>query len=88
MANWICILARDEDIVEVRKVSKSIFPNHKNMRIPLSVTGEYPVTHWFCTFKCSDEMRERIMSVVNLSEVYLGNPFKFLGIKNLKRIKK
>lgn len=84
----ICILAADENIKEVRESAKQIpqFAKHTALAIPVSPTGEMPVTHWFCTFKASEEVYQQIKDLQHFTEVVESAPRAFLEGRNLKII--
>jgi hypothetical protein len=56
----INILCPDKDIVEARQKAKEIpiFSTHHSLTIPVSETGDLPITHWFCTFNVAEEVCE------------------------------
>lgn len=88
---FICILATNENVEQVRERAKQIekFAERADiLKIPVSESGEAPATHWFCWFKPSEEVKEKIFELQDLSEVEISSPINFLEKKNLKRIDK
>lgn len=85
---YICILARDENVEEVREKAKNNVPEVSKhpqiLQIPLSRTGLKPITHWFCTFKISPGLYERLISIRDLTEMDIANPKTFLNDRGLK----
>lgn len=84
----ICILAPDEHVEAIRETARNNFPQFLGkslLHIPVSPTGELPITHWFCNFKISQEMYEKLINLRNLSEMEIYDfPHKFLDSKGLK----
>ena len=86
----ICILVTDENVATVREAAVENLPQlrgHTILNIPLSESGEAPITHWFCTFKVSEEMYDKLMALKNLSEMEVSTSKEFLKKKNLKLVK-
>lgn len=86
----ICILASDNIVDQVRKKAVEVTNLSENLilRIPVSSNGENPPTHWFCNFKVSQEMHDKLVEVKELSEMEVRNDWKkFLEEHDLKIIK-
>jgi len=83
---YICILATNENAEAAREKAKQIeiFQCHNALKIPVSETGELPATHWFCTFRPEEDLKEKIMELQELTEIEMGKPKKFLESRNLK----
>lgn len=86
---YICILATNENVEAAREKAKQIeiFQCHDALKIPVSETGEFPATHWFCTFRPEEDLKEKIMELQELTEIEMGKPKKFLESRNLKLVK-
>lgn len=57
-----------------------------HLRIPVSATGNLPVTHWFCFLNASEETYAKIMEIREYSTVEESGPKEFLEKWNLKII--
>jgi hypothetical protein len=85
----INILATNENVENVRNTAAAHFEHLARrgfLTVPVSATGEYPATHWFCNFLISEEMHNKLMSLQNLSEMELGSVKMFLKNRGLKII--
>ena len=84
----INILVSDVNVEAVRSKAKAegISFNNTLLTIPLSPTGIAPVTHWFCSFAATEEMKTKILDLQNLSEISFGSAREFLATKGLKYI--
>lgn len=87
----ICILAKNENIEEVREKARQEvkeFEKHQTLlSVGLSSNGEKPITHWFCTFDASQEMIDKLKSIQELTEIEISNPRSFLKKNKLSSIK-
>lgn len=80
----INILTEDLIVNQIRET----FDNQNILKIPVSPTGEYPATHWYCTMAGSEEKINHIYSKKNLSVMELDiSPKNFLNKWGLKIIK-
>ncbi len=88
----ISILVSDANVAAVRAAAISGLKNypkliHANLlSIPVSPTGDLPVTHWFCNFEGSDGLLEKLLALQNLSEIAVADATDFLTQKNLKYV--
>lgn len=81
------IVCPDEFIDEVREVSKSIISSHITLTTPLSSSGTYPQTHWFCTCYLTDEGIKKFHELKKHTSIYSGSPksvLKEIGLKIIK----
>lgn len=81
------IVCPDEHIEEVREVAKSFITSHITLTTPLSPSGSFPQTHWFCTCDLSDEGIKKLLSVKKHTSIYGGSPKSVLEEIGLKIIK-
>jgi hypothetical protein len=58
-----------------------------HLSIPVSKTGELPVTHWFCFLNVDQKGYEQLLSIQEHSVIEEGSPKEFLSKWNLKIIK-
>lgn len=81
----INILTEDSKVEQVREA----WVNKDVMKIPVSPTGQYPATHWFCSMAGEESKMNQILAKQNLSimEANIG-PKEFLDKWGLKLIKK
>jgi carboxypeptidase C (cathepsin A) len=86
----MCILASDEHVETIRQTAKNNgLVDMSLLTIPVSKTGELPATHWFCNFKVSETMRDKLLAMKNLSEMEeTDNWQEFLNSRELKTCKK
>jgi hypothetical protein len=87
----VCILATDENVETVRATAKNNVPQLADLpvlTIPVSATGEMPVTHWFCNFLVSEETYTKLQEIKVLSEMEVTSTNNFLKDRNLKIIKR
>ena len=85
----LCILVEDKHVEEVREIALEEFPamkKHKGvLQIPVSSSGELPVTHWACSMVGHRTRLENILAKANLSEMEEGVSLKkFLRNRELK----
>jgi len=57
------------------------------LSIPLSESGKFPATHWFCFMTATDEMFEKMKSIQEHSIIEDSGPKEFLEKWNLQIIK-
>lgn len=69
----------------IKKIKESITPDY--LSIPLSESGEKPITHWFCFMNVDDEGYQRILDNSKYSTIEESSPKEFLEKWNLKIIK-
>ncbi len=79
----ICTIAPDKDAASVREIAKPYFGDNV-LSIPLSETGELPVTHWFCAFQATQLVIDKMFAAQNLSEMEVCDAKEFLQKRNLK----
>lgn len=84
----ICVITTTENLEAARESAKQIeeFTGHTTLAIPLSANGEYPPTHWLCSFNASDEVKDKIQAILSVSEMEIAEPRAFLKARNLKLI--
>lgn len=86
----ICILAENAKVELVRDKAKTIWPNvaekHQFLQIPLSPTGELPVTHWLCTIAMSEERAEELKGIQANSIIEEVSPKVLLTRMNLQYV--
>ena len=58
-----------------------------HLGIPLSETGEFPATHWFCFMSTNQENYDRIVNNALYSTIEESSPKEFLEKCNLKIIR-
>jgi len=86
----LSILVTNEHVETVRQIAaeNTSLPPYAILAIPVSATGQEPATHWYCNFKVSQEMCDRLLSLQNLSEMEITmNWKKFLNTRSLQVIK-
>lgn len=85
----LCILAPAEHVETIRQTARENGLDHKYMlTIPTSKTGEEPATHWFCNFKVSQEMCDKLLALKNLSEMEVTDNWQeFLKSQEVKLIR-
>lgn len=86
----LCIVAPNEHIDAIRQTAiENGVPEAGLLAIPVSKTGELPATHWFCNYKVSQEMCEKLLALRTHSEMEITERWKdFLKSRELKIISK
>lgn len=87
----MCILVTNDNVEIARQRGDELIPSlngQKLLNIPVSATGELPVTHWFCQFLVSEQMRDHLLSIKTVTEMEIADPIKFLNERNLKIIRR
>ena len=88
----ICILASAENVETVRQTAKEKLPDLANvplLNMPVSASGNLPATHWFCNFKVSQEMCDRLIAAKELSIMEVTDDWKrFLEDQGLKLVRR
>lgn len=81
----INILTEDSKVNQVREE----MGEENILKIPVSPTGQFPATHWFCSMAGEESKMNKILAKQNLSvmEANIG-PKEFLNKWGLKLIKK
>lgn len=88
----IAILATKENVEAVRQRAKENLQDTPIARdtilsIPLSENGKYPVSHYFCSFKVTEDFYARLKQLEELSKIEEIDSIKqFLKDNNLKLI--
>ena len=84
----ICILCPADNINEARENAKK-FTTSPVLNIPVSKTGVFPATAWFCTMDVDDYSHQLILSLKTTNEqiVEESSPKDFLNKMGLKIIK-
>jgi hypothetical protein len=82
----ISILCEDKDVEQVRVTSLKLM-NHKSMTIPCSITGDFPITHWFCSMNTNEELYNKLLTAQKYSIIEAIGPKQFLNRWNMKIIK-
>lgn len=80
------ILCEDAKVSDARARSASAI-GKDILTIPLSTTGKYPATHWFCSLNVTPEGYRKILALKYHSTIEEGSPKQFLMRWNLKIIK-
>lgn len=83
----VTIVCEDEHVLQVREKAKELIPNHITLKTPLSPTGKFPQTHWFCTCFLTNDGFNKLIELKKYSMIYCENPKKVLKEINLKIIK-
>jgi len=60
-------------------------PGH--LKIPVSATGEYPATHWFCFITVNEETHQKMLDNQLHTIIEEGAPSEFLAKYGLSKIK-
>ncbi len=85
----VTIVCEDRHVEEVRESSQALIRSKRNMRIPLSPTGQLPATHWMCVLHVNEEGREKLETLKKHSIIAKAPP-KFLlselGLKTINNI--
>ena len=85
----MCILTPDANIEAARANANENIGVPAPLSIPVSPTGEAPPTHWFCNFKISSEMKDKLIAINKYSEMVLEDDSKkFLEERGLKLVRR
>jgi len=71
-------------IVALKKGSDTDF---QHLKIPVSVNGELPATHWFCFINVNEETHQKMLTSQMYTIIEEAVPSEFLTKHNLKKIK-
>jgi hypothetical protein len=82
----ITIICPDQDVENVRDISKAYVKSHVTMNRPLSKSGKLPQTHWLCVCEMSETTYADLKKNSKYSQVLTGNPKLILEELDLKRI--
>ena len=66
------------------KANPEVITDH--LKIPLSATGELPVTHWFCFVNVNDATYQKMLTSQKYTIIEEAVPSEFLEKHNLKKI--
>jgi hypothetical protein len=58
-----------------------------HLKIPVSATGEYPATHWFCFITVNEETHQKMLDNQKHTIIEEGVPSEFLAKHGLSKIK-
>lgn len=82
----LCILCENDVVNKARERSKT-FLNADVLKIPLSKTGEFPATHWFCHLQTTEEGYVKFLEMQKYTIIEEGGPKDFLSKRKLKIIR-
>lgn len=82
----LCILCDDENVEKARERVKT-FLNADVLNIPVSGTGNFPATHWFCHLQSTEDGYAKFMEMQKYTIIEEGGPKNFLSKRNLKVIR-
>ena len=69
------------------KKSKNLDFETGHLKIPVSATGEYPATHWFCFITVNEETHQKMLDNQKHTIIEEGVPSEFLAKHGLLKIK-
>ncbi len=69
------------------KENLGILGETTHLRVPVSPTGELPVTHWFCFMNVTESGYSKVKSLQEHSIIEEASPKEFLSKWNLQIIK-
>jgi hypothetical protein len=76
-----------EAMLDLKKNKLGKEASFDHLKIPVSPTGEFPATHWFCFIKVNEATYEKMLTSQKHTIIEEGVPSQFLEKYNLKKIK-
>jgi hypothetical protein len=83
----ITIIIEDQYVEEARERVKTTFKDISTLKIPLSPTGQDPVTHWMCSLDVTEEGFKKIVKLKKNSVMKNCSASVLLKEMDLKIIK-
>lgn len=87
----ICIMATNENVAQVRAKAYESLPqlrDHQLLGFPASADGKEPITHWLCQLEATEELRDKLMSLKEISEMEVMGLKDFLESKNIQIVRR
>lgn len=82
----ICILCENQVVEQARERAKS-FLHVDVLKIPLSKSGKFPTTHWFCFLQTTEEGYSKLLEMQKYTIIEESGPKDFLNRNKLKIIR-